>query len=180
MRIGPYEVVKEIGRGGAGIVLRARGPDGHERALKVLKDSSGQRLARFERERRLLSSLGESDGFVPLLDAGDSNHGPYIVMPFVPGGTLRDRLRGPLGIAATEKLAREVAAAMARAHERGIVHRDLKPENILFAADGRALVADLGLAKHFDRDAPGASASVSLSREGWLRGTAGYMSPEQI
>ncbi|HZU95646.1 MAG TPA: serine/threonine-protein kinase [Planctomycetota bacterium] len=180
MRIGPYEVVKEIGRGGAGIVLRARGPDGRERALKVLKDSSGQRLARFERERRLLSSLGESDGFVPLLDAGDSNHGPYIVMPFVPGGTLRDKLRGPLGIEATEKLAREVAAAMARAHERGIVHRDLKPENILFAADGRALVADLGLAKHFDRDAPGASQSVSLSREGWLRGTAGYMSPEQI
>ncbi len=180
MRVGPYEVLEEVGRGGMGAVFRARGPTG-EVAVKLLLKADPERLARFERERRLIGLFTARDGFVALLDAGDSEHGPYVVMPFVPGGTLRARLaRGPLGRDTTRALGEELAAALARAHERGIVHRDLKPENILFAADGRPLIADLGLAKHFDRSVDGASQSASLSTGGVVRGTFGYMAPEQV
>jgi tetratricopeptide (TPR) repeat protein len=187
MRIGPYEVLGELGRGGMGVVYRVRGPDGHDAALKVLVRTDTETIARFERERRLLASLGEEEGFVPLLDAGVSEGGAaWLVMPFLPGGTLRAKLaKGPLGVAETVELGRVLARALGAAHARGIVHRDVKPENILFTAPrgstpGRALVADLGLAKHFDRTTRGASQSVSLSREGMLRGTAGYMAPEQV
>jgi regulator of sirC expression with transglutaminase-like and TPR domain len=181
MKLGPYEVIATLGQGGTGIVYAARSPDGRSVAVKVLKKTDGEVLARFERERRLLASLGEAEGFVPLLDAGASEGGPYLVMPLVPGGTLRKRLEvGPLGIDETAELGRRLAFALGEAHARGIVHRDVKPENVLFTAMGLPLLADLGLAKHFDREAPGASQSASLSRKGALRGTAGYMAPEQI
>ena len=181
MRIGPHEILGELGRGGMGVVYRVRTPDGREAALKVLERLAPDRFARFERERRLLASLGEQEGFVGLLDAGAAAGAAWLLMPLVPGGTLRDRLaRGPLGVSETISLGLELARALGAAHARGIVHRDLKPENILFTAAGRPLVADLGLAKHFDRGAPGASQSVSLSRHGVARGTAGYMAPEQL
>ncbi len=182
MRLGRYEVLSELGRGGMGVVYRARSDDGREVALKVLARTEPAHLARFEREQRLLSSFQEADGFVPLLDSGSAGGTPYVVMPLVPGGTLRGRLaeRGRLTADETAALGRGLGAALGRAHERGVVHRDVKPENILFASDGRPLLADLGLAKHFDRGASGASASVSLSRTGEGRGTAGYMPPEQI
>src|SRR5207244_4323941 len=125
----------EIGRGGIGIVYKARDQRGRAVALKLLQRLDGERLQRFERERRLLGSLGEADGFVPLLDAGDSAAGPWLVMPFVPGGTLRDRIRkGPFSSEATAALGVALARALGRAHERGIVHRDLKPENVIFDA----------------------------------------------
>ena len=181
MRIGPYEVLGELGRGGMGVVFRVRTPEGNDAALKLLLKADQATFARFERERRLQGALGEEAGFVGLLDGGVSREGAWILMPFVPGGTLREKLkRGPLGVEETIALGTELARALASAHERGIVHRDVKPENVLFTASGRALVADLGLAKHFDRAAPGASQSLSLSRSGAFRGTAGYMSPEQI
>ncbi|MBI3726332.1 protein kinase [bacterium] len=185
MKIGAYELGSEVGRGGMGVVFRARGADGRDVAVKVLRRTDrSETVARFERERRLLVLLGEKAGFVPLLEAGDSPQGPYIVMPFLPGGTLRDRLeKGPLSVDETVALGRDLASALGRAHERGIVHRDLKPENVLFPEDGgqgKPLVADLGLAKHFVRDVPGASASVSLSHGPGARGTAGYMPFEQI
>jgi tetratricopeptide (TPR) repeat protein len=181
MRIGPYELQDEVGRGGAAVVFRARSADGTIVAVKVLQRTDPQALARFERERRLLASLGEAEGFVPLLDAGASPQGPYLVMPFVSGGTLRARLeRGPLGTDETLELGRSLAAALARAHAQGIVHRDLKPENILFTKEGRALVADLGIGKHVVRSGPGAEGSVSLSRTNDFRGTLGYMPPEQM
>jgi tetratricopeptide (TPR) repeat protein len=181
VKIGPYEVLGELGRGGMGIVYRVRAPDGREAALKRLARTEATAFAHFERERRLLSTLGEAEGFVRLLDAGSSAKGPWLVMPFLTGGTLRQRLeRGPLGVEETIALGIELATALGRAHERGIVHRDVKPENVLFAASGRALVADLGLAKHFDRGVPGASLSQSLTRHGTLKGTAGYMPPEQL
>jgi hypothetical protein len=182
MRIEPYEILSELGRGGMGVVYRARSPEGQERAIKVLKKgASGESLARFGRESRLQSSLGEADGFVPLLDAGDSPEGPFLVMPFIAGGTLRSRLMsGRLPVEATRALGHALAQALGRAHERGIVHRDLKPENIIFTAEGRPLVADLGLAKHWKEDAPGASQSIALSKTGEFMGTAGYMAPEQM
>ncbi len=180
VKIGPYEVLGILGRGGMGIVYRARSPAGEEVALKVLGKLEAEAIARFERERRLLGGLGVGDGFVPLLDAGDSPQGPWIVMPLVSGGTLREKLRrGPLGVEGTLEVGRALAGALAKAHERGIVHRDLKPENVLFH-EGRPLLADLGLAKHFDRSTAGASQTVSLSVDGSSRGTAGYMPPEQM
>jgi WD40 repeat protein len=182
VKLGDYEVEGELGRGGMGVVLRARTPDGRNVAIKVLS-STGARAAvdRFQRERRLLGSLGEEQGFVPLLDAGDSPRGPFLVMPFVSGGTLRDRMeRGPLPLPDVVSIGRALATAMGKAHALGIVHRDLKPENVLFTAEGAPLVADLGLAKHWRDDAPGASKSVSLSKTGETRGTVGYMAPEQM
>ncbi len=175
-----YEVLGECGRGGFGVVFRARAQGGQVVAIKLLTRAHESAVARFARERRLQELLGEKEGFVPLVDAGTSPRGPYVVMPFEPGGSLRDRLRrGPLPVEEALGIVRRLASAMATAHEKGIVHRDLKPENVLFAQDGRPLVADLGLAKHFDNLAPGASQSLGLSRTGELRGTAGYMAIEQ-
>ncbi|MBI3725432.1 protein kinase [bacterium] len=181
-----YQVISEIGRGGMGVVLRARAASGREVAIKLLlhqqtADASDRALARFERERRLLSSLAENEGFVPLLDAGESPRGPYLVMPFVGGGTLRNRiLEGRLPVSEVVSLGRELARALGRAHERGIVHRDLKPENVLFMEDGRPLIADLGLAKHFSREGLEGSKSISFSRSGEFMGSAGYMPIEQM
>jgi WD40 repeat protein len=179
VKIGPYEILGEIGRGGMGAVFRGRAPDGRDVAVKVLLQAQGTALERFGRERRLLDELREEQGFVPLLDFGTLPSGPFIVMPFVGGGTLRDRLhQGPLAIDETVALGLLLAKALGQAHARGIVHRDLKPENVLFTTDGKPLVTDLGLAKHFRHD-DGAK-SVSLSKTGVMVGTAGYMPPEQL
>jgi serine/threonine-protein kinase len=180
-RLGSYEIVREVGRGGLGLVLEARSPSGERVAVKLLARTDAASVARFTRERRLLGTFTEDSGFVPLLDAGESPSGPFIVMPFVTGGTLRDRLNGkPWPPERVAELGRTLGRALQEAHERGIVHRDLKPENILFTAEARPLIADLGLAKHFDRSAPGASGSLSLSGTGAFTGTAGYMPPEQM
>ena len=181
MKFGGYDVLSELGRGGSGAVFRARSPRGDEVALKLLLRIDGDRLARFERERRLLGLFTARDGFVPLLDAGTIDGAPYLVMPLLAGGTLRKRLaRGRFGFEETIALGRSLAEALGRAHQGGVVHRDMKPENVLFTAEGAPLVADLGLAKHFDREAPCTSRTVSLSRPGAARGTPGYMAPEQL
>ena len=181
MRVGGYEVLGELGRGGMGVVFRVRSPTGPEAALKLIVKTDAATFARFDRERRLLGSLGEEQGFVGLLDAGQSSEGAWLVMPLVPGGTLRRRLgQGFLGVEETIALGTELASALGTAHALGIVHRDVKPENVLFTASGRALLADLGLAKHFDPLARGASQSVRLTGPGVFKGTAGYTAPEQV
>ncbi len=180
MRIGPYEIGEEVGRGGMGVVYRARSDDGREVAIKVLtRTDSRKALLRFDRERRLLKKLGPDDGFVPLLDAGLDDTGAYIVMPFLEGGTLRDRIDaggGRLPPAEVARIGAALARSLAVAHARGVIHRDLKPDNVLFDGDGRALIADLGLAKHFLPD----QSSVGLSRTGEFKGTLGYVAPEQV
>ncbi|HZU95249.1 MAG TPA: bifunctional serine/threonine-protein kinase/formylglycine-generating enzyme family protein [Planctomycetota bacterium] len=177
MRFGPYELLEKVGEGAVGVVHRARAPDGRVVAIKIFR---GAALARIERERRLLASLDE-DGFVPLLDTGTAAGREFLVMPFLEGGTLRSRIeKGPLGVNETVALGRALARALGAAHAKGIVHRDVKPENVLFDGEGRPLIADLGLAKHFDSATPGASQSVALSKTGEFRGTAGYMPPEQM
>jgi WD40 repeat protein/tRNA A-37 threonylcarbamoyl transferase component Bud32 len=185
MKIGPHEVVAEIGRGGIGVVYKARTPDGREVAIKLLQRLDANRTQRFERERRLLASLGEGEGFVPLLEAGESERGPYLVMPFVAGGTLTKRLQfGALPAKVVAELGVELGRALGRAHGVGIVHRDMKPDNVIFSQDGsrtgewgRPLILDLGLAKHFRREAT--TVSVSLSKTGESMGTIAYMAPEQ-
>ena len=185
-RLGSYEIVREVGRGGLGLVFEARSPAGERVAVKLLARTDAASVARFGRERRLLASFTEESGFVPLLDGGEAPSGPFLVMPFVAGGTLRDRLDGkPWPPERVAELGRTLGRALQEAHARGIVHRDLKPENVLFTAEEgsrppRPLIADLGLAKHFDRSVSGASGSLSLSGTGAFAGTAGYMPPEQM
>jgi serine/threonine-protein kinase len=179
--VGPYEILGELGRGGMGAVWRARAPDGRMVAVKMLIRQDERTIARFDRERRLLMLLGEADGFVAMLDVGDSHQGPFYVMPLLSGGTLRNRLEGgPLPIPDVVALGVALATALGRAHEKGIIHRDMKPENVLFDDQGRPLIADLGIAKHFRRDVSGASMSVALTQGGEMTGSAGYMAPEQI
>src|SRR5579862_3110613 len=92
MNLGPYELLERVGEGGSGVVYRARGPGGVV-AVKLIRVRDPAVAARFERERRLLGTLGLEAGFVPLLDSGVVSEGAYLVMPFLSGGTLRDRLR---------------------------------------------------------------------------------------
>ncbi|MGE0708675.1 MAG: WD40 repeat domain-containing serine/threonine protein kinase [Planctomycetota bacterium] len=181
MQLGRYTIEGELGRGGIGVVYRARDPSGREVAIKLLQGASAPALERFAREGRLQEQLGEQEGFVPLLDLGQGPRGPFLVMPLLTGGTLRDRLR-PEGLPIDEVVAqgRALAEALGRAHAAGVVHRDVKPDNVLFTGEGRPLVADLGLAKHFRQDVSGASQSVALSRSGEVRGTPAYMAPEQL
>jgi tetratricopeptide (TPR) repeat protein len=188
MKIGPYEVAGVIGEGGSGRVYHGRAPDGREVAVKVLLERRGDAVARFERESRLLARLGQAEGFIPVVDLGESLEvGPYFVMPFLEGGDLRARLRkGPLPVGEAVELGIRLARALGRAHELGVIHRDVKPGNVLFARSGerpsecQPLLGDLGLAKHFDREAPGGSASASLSKTGSFRGTLAYTPPEQL
>src|SRR5579883_52651 len=180
-RIGPFEIKRELGRGAIGTVLEGRDAAGRSVAIKVLIRATPEALVRFERERRLLATLGDQGGFVPLLDTGVCELGPYLVMAFVRGGTLRAHMdaKGALPLESVVDLGRRIATALGHAHAQGIVHRDVKPENILLE-DGVPLVADLGLAKHFRDDMPGARGSVDLTKTGELKGTVLYMAPEQI
>jgi hypothetical protein len=180
MQVGPFVIQALVGRGGMGAVYRARTGRGETVALKLLTRNDPTSVARFDREVRLLRELGETQGFVPIVHDGTSEQGRFLVMPFIGGGTLRDRFgRGPLPEGEVRRLGAALARALAAAHERGIVHRDVKPENVLFTGTGAPLLADLGIAKHF-ASSDGAKSSVALSRAGELRGTAGYLAPEQL
>src|SRR5581483_4732766 len=137
--LGGYEIQGALGKGGAGADYRAWGQRG-EVAIKALHRLEHETLARFEREARIQEQLGADAGFVPLIEVGRAPSGPYLVMPLLRGGTLRDRLRGgALGVEETVALGRRLAKALGRAHELGVVHRDLKPENVLFGDDGAPL-----------------------------------------
>src|SRR5262249_12055818 len=119
--LGAYQILGELGRGGMGAVFRARTADGRDVAIKVLLNARrALAVDRFARERRPLGALGEADGFVPPLDGGVGPQGPFLVMPFLAGGTLRDKLdRGPLAIDETVALGIALARACGKAHERG-------------------------------------------------------------
>jgi serine/threonine-protein kinase len=177
-----YEVVRELGRGGMGVVLLARDKDGREVAVKILQNLTKESLLqRFQREERLQGLLTGQDSFVSLLATGETAEGPFLVMPYFAGGTLRDRLqRGMLGLDDALSLLHALGVALGKAHEVGIVHRDMKPENVLFDGTGKPFVADLGLAKHFRRDLPGGSKSINVTRTGQTLGTTGYMAIEQM
>ncbi len=180
-RVGRYELGAVLGKSAASVVHRARSDDGREVAIKILRATTAYASSRFERELRLTKLLGEAAGFVPFIEALETPQGPALVMPFLPGGTLRARLEsGRLPVSEVVGLGRSLAATLGRAHAQGIVHRDVKPENILFNAAGRPLLADLGIAKHFDKATPGAAGSLEITRARGVLGTMGYMAPEQF
>jgi hypothetical protein len=184
-RLGSYEIVCAIGRGGMGEVFRARDLKlGREVALKVLAlelSSDAERLQRFEQEARAASALSHPN-IVHIYDVGESEGMRYIAMELAEGTTLRRVLEaGPLPAERLLELARQLADGLAKAHAAGIVHRDLKPENVMVNEDGLVKILDFGLAR---MAAPAwivdsERATLARTRHGMLIGTVEYMSPEQ-
>jgi len=188
-RLGPYEITAAIGAGGMGEVYRARDSKlGRDVALKVLPEAfarDAERLARFQREAKLLASLNHPN-IASIYGLEDSAATHALVMELVEGPTLADRIKqGPIPIDESLRIARQIADALEYAHERGIVHRDLKPANVKVTPDDAVKVLDFGLAKAMEGDAASLDISTSptvsrmATQAGVLLGTAAYMSPEQ-
>jgi serine/threonine-protein kinase len=190
-RLGVYEVAAKIGEGGMGEVYQARDTKlDRDVALKVLPEaftSDPDRLARFEREAKLLASLNHPNiaAIHGLEDADDTR---ALVLELVEGWTLADWIaRGPIPVDEALQIAKQIAEALEAAHEAGVIHRDLKPSNIKVRDDGTVKVLDFGLAKALESESaavdlsqsPTVTATTSGTREGLILGTAPYMSPEQ-
>ena len=190
-KLGHYEVLSSLGAGGMGEVYRAKDTKlGREVAIKLLLDevsSDPERLARFEREARVLASLNHPH--IATLHGLESERGEsFLVMELVEGETLADRLaRGAIPVDEAVALFFQIAEGLEAAHAGGVVHRDLKPANIKLAGESArptVKILDFGLAKVFvDGTTPGLSQSPTLTmqatRPGVVLGTAPYMSPEQ-
>jgi len=188
-RLGPYEIVAAIGAGGMGEVYRARDAKlGRDVALKVLPVEfarDAERMARFQREAKVLASLNHPN-IAAIYGFEDSGSTHALVMELVEGATLADCIRsGAIPIDEALRIAKQICEALECAHERGIVHRDLKPANVKVTAEDAVKVLDFGLAKALEGDASSMDISTSptISRlatmQGVLLGTAAYMSPEQ-
>ena len=175
--IGRYTVQSEIGRGGMATVYQAHDPRFDRTvAIKVLPREflhDPEFRARFEREARTIAAL-EHSAIVPVYDYGEQDGQLYLVMRYMPGGSLADRLQqGPMSIEEAAEVIKRVGSALDSAHKQGIIHRDLKPGNILLDQHGDAYLADFGIA-HLS------SAATALTASGRLVGTPAYMSPEQV
>jgi serine/threonine protein kinase len=188
-RLGPYEIVSELGAGGMGEVYRARDTRLERMvAVKVLPpllSSSEQMRQRFEREARTISALSHPH-ICALYDVGREGETEYLVMELLEGETLSERVaKRPLPLEQTLRYGIEIADALDKAHRHGIVHRDLKPGNIMLTKSGVKLL-DFGLAKAFAPAAPVESLTSAptvardVTREGTILGTLSYMAPEQL
>ena len=189
-RIGNYEVVTPQGAGGMGEVYRARDTRlDRTVAIKSLPRvfaTDPERLARFEREAKLLASLNHPN-IAAIYGLEDVEGSPYLVLEFVEGETLAQRLsRGALSARETLEVGGQIASAIEAAHARGIVHRDLKPQNVMLSSSGNVKVLDFGLAKGGGAEAGSTSdlnssptMALSATGQGIILGTAPYMSPEQ-
>ena len=190
-RLGPYEVTAPIGAGGMGEVYRAHDTKlNRDVALKVLPErftSDPDRLARFQREAKVLASLNHPN-IAAIYGIEDSNATHALVMELVEGPTLADRIaQGPIPVDEALPIAKQIAEALEAAHEQGIIHRDLKPANVKVREDGTVKVLDFGLAKAMEPAAamsPDASMSPTITtpamtQAGVIQGTAAYMAPEQ-
>src|SRR5260221_4043804 len=189
-RLGPYEVLSPLGAGGMGEVYRARDTRLERTvAIKVLPphfSSSEEVRQRFEREAKTISSLSHPH-ICALYDVGNQDGVEYLVMEYLEGETLSDRLlKGPLPTDQTLRFGIEIADALDKAHRQGIVHRDLKPGNVMLTKSGVKLL-DFGLAKVVQTASPTSGLSVlatqvgsNLTQEGSILGTFQYMAPEQL
>ena len=196
-KLGPYEIVSQLGAGGMGEVYRASDQRlGRDVAIKVLPQhlsADVELKQRFEREARAIAALGHPH-ICGIYDIGRDSGVEYLVLEYIDGETLAQRIaRGPLPTDQILKIGVEIADALEKAHRAGIVHRDLKPGNIMLAKDGAKLL-DFGLAKPSalgaaagSGSAPLLSAAVTvanaaspLTTRGSIVGTVQYMAPEQI
>ena len=191
-RIGPYEITREIGRGGMGVVYLAHDTKlDRDVAIKCLPDEladDADRLARFEREAKLLASLNHPHiATIHGLEEADGKQ--YLILEYVEGETLAERLdRGAIPVTEALAIAKQIAEAIEAAHEKSVIHRDLKPANIKFTSDEQVKVLDFGLAKSVETksltdteiaNSPTIVAPGSPTMPGVVLGTAGYLSPEQ-
>jgi hypothetical protein len=180
--IGQYEILSLIGVGGMGKVYLARDTKlGRHVALKVLRNELNRDeewARRFEREARAASALNHPN-IVTLHDTGVTDQGRYIVMEFVAGQTLRQRLAQSSMLDSVRTLGGQIAKALSVAHAAGIVHRDVKPENVMVREDGYVKVLDFGLARFAAGDAATSQSPLLSRHTARFLGTAHYMSPEQ-
>jgi len=191
-KLGTYEITSHIGSGGMGDVYQAHDTKlGRDVAIKVLPEQFArdpERLARFQREAKMLAALNHPN-IAAIYGLEQSGNTHYLVMELVPGETLRERTSGerPVPVEESLTIAKQIAEALEAAHgsEKGIIHRDLKPANVKVTPEGRVKVLDFGLAKAFANDAatddPSNSPTLSMNptMQGVIMGTAAYMSPEQ-
>jgi eukaryotic-like serine/threonine-protein kinase len=188
-RLGRYEIVSRIGAGGMGEVYRARDSKlGRDVAIKVLPEAfaqDGERMARFEREAKLLATLNHPN-IASIYGVEESGLTDALVMELAEGPTLADRLRsGPIPLHEALPIAGQIADALEYAHEHAVVHRDLKPANIKISREDTVKILDFGLAKAVlsETSATAPADSPTLSQitleSGVLLGTAAYMAPEQ-
>lgn len=189
-KLGTYEVRSAIGAGGMGEVYQAHDTKlGRDVAIKVLPEAFAhdpERLARFQREAKMLAQLNHTN-IATIYGLEHSNDTHYLVMELVPGDTLQRRVQrdGAVPIEEALAIAKQIAEALEAAHEKGIIHRDLKPANVKLTPEGKVKVLDFGLAKAFAGDTStedmGNSPTLSMAAtmQGVILGTAAYMSPEQ-
>jgi serine/threonine protein kinase len=189
-KLGSYEIRSAIGAGGMGEVYQAHDTKlGRDVAIKVLPEAFAhdpERLARFQREAKMLASLNHPNiaTIYGLEQFGDTH---YLVIELVPGDTLQQRVKrdGPVPIEEALAIANQIAEALEAAHEKGIIHRDLKPANVKLTPEGKVKVLDFGLAKTFAGDTStedmnnSPMLSMAATMQGVILGTAAYMSPEQ-
>ena len=187
-RLGPYEIVAPIGAGGMGEVYKARDTRLERTvAIKVLPahlSASPESRQRFEREAKTISQLSHPH-ICALHDVGREGETEYLVMEYLEGETLAERLlKGPLPLEQTLRFGMQIADALDKAHRQGIVHRDLKPGNVMLTKSGVKLL-DFGLAKAVEPAKPQSSLTAlptqhALTQEGTILGTFQYMAPEQL
>ncbi len=172
--LGQYQIVEDIGRGGMATVYRASQPTLHRFvAIKVLPpvlSMDEQFLARFRREAMVVANLAHPN-ILPVYDFGNFDGYVAIVMMYVAGGTLRQKMLQPIDFRLANRIATQIAEGLDYAHRRGVIHRDIKPNNILMAQHDWAVLSDFGIAHLANRE--------TLSNSGVGIGTAEYMSPEQ-
>jgi serine/threonine-protein kinase len=188
-KLAHYEITSHIGSGGMGDVYQATDTKlGRSVAIKFLPEAFShdtERVARFQREARVLASLNHPNiAAIHGVEEIDSRH--FLVMELVPGETLAARIkRSAIPIEEALPIAKQIAEALEQAHEKGIIHRDLKPENIKITPEGKVKVLDFGLAKAYEGETSNSelsnspTLSMAATNPGIILGTAGYMSPEQ-
>ena len=175
--LGRYHVVEQLGEGGMAAVFKAY-DSSLERyvAIKVIRTEivmDQEFLKRFQREARALAQL-DHPYILKVLDYGEQDGMPYLVMPFAPGGTLKERMGSPWPYQEATRLLAPIARALECAHQQLIIHRDVKPANILFTPSGSPILSDFGIAKMLD-----IGESMQLTGTGMGIGTPDYMAPEQ-